>query len=83
MDKVAILLCCYNGEKYLEGQLDSIIRQTHKNWCLYASDDNSIDSTREFFHSEKISRTISGKGFFIQKQDKSRSLSKLPVSSFS
>ncbi|AXF76366.1 glycosyltransferase family 2 protein [Erwinia tracheiphila] len=44
-DNVSILLCSYNGEKYLQEQLDSIIRQTYKNWTLYISDDGSTDST--------------------------------------
>ncbi len=43
--KVAILLACFNGEKYLEEQLLSISSQTYKNWYLYASDDNSSDNT--------------------------------------
>ena len=43
--KVAILLGCFNGDKYLEEQLLSISNQTHKNWHLYASDDHSSDNT--------------------------------------
>ncbi|MFY1666476.1 glycosyltransferase family 2 protein [Pseudomonas sp. Pseu.R1] len=42
---VAILLCSYNGEKFLDRQIESIQRQTHKNWTLYISDDGSSDST--------------------------------------
>lgn len=44
---VAILLCTYNGEKFLEAQLNSILLQTHKNWTLYISDDGSTDATLE------------------------------------
>lgn len=44
---VAILLCTYNGERFLAEQLDSIIKQTHRNWVLYASDDGSKDRTIE------------------------------------
>lgn len=43
--RVAILLTTYNGEKYLQDQLDSIAGQTYRNWKLYASDDGSTDST--------------------------------------
>lgn len=43
--KIAILLCTYNGEKYLREQLDSIIYQSHKKWIIYASDDGSTDDT--------------------------------------
>lgn len=43
---VAILLCTFNGEKYLAEQLESIISQTHADWVLYVSDDGSADGTR-------------------------------------
>ncbi|WP_237150623.1 MULTISPECIES: glycosyltransferase family 2 protein [unclassified Pseudomonas] len=43
--KVAILVCTYNGDRFLKEQLDSFIRQTHKNWIIYASDDGSSDKT--------------------------------------
>lgn len=42
---IAILLCTYNGEKFLEEQLDSIANQTYTNWSLYVSDDGSTDGT--------------------------------------
>ena len=42
---VAILMGTYNGEKYLNDQMDSIIGQTYTNWHLYVSDDRSCDQT--------------------------------------
>ena len=42
---IAILMCTYNGEKYLEEQLDSIEKQDYINWTLYVSDDGSKDKT--------------------------------------
>jgi glycosyltransferase involved in cell wall biosynthesis len=42
---VAILMCTYNGEDFLEEQLDSIERQDYKNWTLYVNDDGSKDRT--------------------------------------
>lgn len=42
---VAILLCTYNGEKYIQEQIKSIIAQTHTNWSLWVSDDGSQDRT--------------------------------------
>lgn len=42
---VAILMCTYNGEKFLSDQLLSIESQTHNNWSLYISDDGSTDET--------------------------------------
>jgi glycosyltransferase involved in cell wall biosynthesis len=43
--KVTILMCTYNGEKYIEDQLDSFQCQTYKNWSLIVSDDGSVDKT--------------------------------------
>lgn len=42
---VAILICTYNGENFLEEQLDSIETQDYKNWTLYVNDDGSKDAT--------------------------------------
>jgi glycosyltransferase involved in cell wall biosynthesis len=42
---VAILMCTYNGEDFLEEQLDSIETQDYKNWTLYVNDDGSEDTT--------------------------------------
>jgi len=46
-DSVAVLLCSYNGERYLKEQLDSIFSQSHGNFRVYVSDDGSTDSTQE------------------------------------
>ena len=43
--RVAILLCTYNGQRFLEEQLDSFEAQTHENWVVCASDDGSQDLT--------------------------------------
>jgi glycosyltransferase involved in cell wall biosynthesis len=42
---VVILLATYNGARYLPEQLDSIMRQTHRNWILLWRDDGSTDET--------------------------------------
>ena len=42
---VAIVLCTYNGEQFLQAQLDSIEKQTHRHWVLFVSDDGSTDKT--------------------------------------
>ena len=42
---VAILMCTYNGEDFLEEQLDSIETQDYQNWTLFVNDDGSKDST--------------------------------------
>ena len=43
---VAILLATCNGARFLVEQLNSIERQTHTNWRVFASDDGSSDGTR-------------------------------------
>jgi glycosyltransferase involved in cell wall biosynthesis len=43
--RVAILLSTYNGEPFLQEQLDSFLAQTHDNWVLYWRDDGSSDDT--------------------------------------
>ncbi len=42
---VAILLSTYNGQLYLKEQIDSLLDQTYKNWCLFVRDDGSSDDT--------------------------------------
>ena len=43
---VAVLLCTYQGEDFLAVQLNSIARQSHRRWQVWASDDGSSDRTR-------------------------------------
>lgn len=47
MKKVAVLLSAYNGEKYIEQQIDSIKKQSYKNVVIYVRDDGSEDGTKE------------------------------------
>ena len=47
MPKVNILLSTYNGEAFLEQQLDSLQAQTYKNIEIYIRDDGSTDNTIE------------------------------------
>ncbi len=42
----AILLSVYNGEAFLNQQLDSFLAQSETNWCLYWRDDGSQDASR-------------------------------------
>jgi len=44
---VAILLGTYNGEQFLDKQLDSYTLQSYKNWKVFASDDGSEDNTKK------------------------------------
>lgn len=42
---MAILLCTYNGERFISQQLDSIKAQSHTDWKVWVSDDGSSDRT--------------------------------------
>jgi len=46
-DNVDILLSVYNGGKYLQQQLQSLVLQTHHQWLLYIRDDGSNDDSIE------------------------------------
>lgn len=50
---LAILMCTYNGEKFLQEQLDSFANQSFKNWHLFVYDDGSTDNTKELVQAFK------------------------------
>lgn len=60
--KVAILMSTYNGEKYIEKQLESIFNQTYKNIEIIVRDDESKDNTMNILekYKDKI-KIIKGK----------------------
>lgn len=43
--KIAVLICTFNGSKFLRKQLDSIVSQSYSEWEIFASDDGSTDDT--------------------------------------
>ena len=45
MSQITILLATYNGAKFIESQLLSIIGQTFRDWILFVHDDGSTDNT--------------------------------------
>ena len=49
--RISIVLCTYNGEKYLREQIDSILEQTVVPHELIIYDDDSVDNTREILRS--------------------------------
>jgi glycosyltransferase involved in cell wall biosynthesis len=67
---IAVLLSTYNGEKYLEEQLQSILNQTCiEKWCLYIRDDGSTDNTLNI-----IDRYVSEYDQFFKFEDEERGL---------
>lgn len=67
MKKVAILMSTYNGEKYLKEQIDSLKKQTFKNWDLFIRDDGSIDNTLNIIY--KLSKEDSRIHYIDDKQE--------------
>jgi glycosyltransferase involved in cell wall biosynthesis len=50
-EAVSIVMCTYNGEKFLIEQIDSIINQTYPIYELIIQDDHSIDNTWDILKS--------------------------------
>ena len=52
MSLVNIIMTCHNGEKYLETAINSLLKQTYKNWQLIFynnfSNDKSLDIVKSF-----------------------------------
>ena len=59
--KIAVFLATYNGEKFLNQQIDSILSQKNVEVDIYCNDDGSSDRTLEIIKSYQISK----KNFFI------------------
>jgi glycosyltransferase involved in cell wall biosynthesis len=51
---LAILLCTFQGERFLAQQLDSIEAQTYADWAIWASDDRSTDGTVSILESYRV-----------------------------
>ncbi|ODM54982.1 glycosyltransferase family 2 protein [Elizabethkingia meningoseptica] len=59
METIDILMATYNGEKYIESQILSLLAQTHKNWMLFIHDDGSVDNTIDIIRKyEKLDTRI-------------------------
>ena len=67
--RVEILMAVYNGERFLEEQLDSIFAQTDSRWHLTVSDDGSADRSLRILeaaqerHPEQVRLVHSGRRF--------------------
>lgn len=46
---ISVIVNCFNGEKYLEDCLSSILNQTYHNWELIFWDNHSTDSSKNIF----------------------------------
>lgn len=55
---VSIIMNCYNGERYLQEAVDSVIAQTYQNWEIIFWDNQSTDSSAEIFQNYEDVRLI-------------------------
>ena len=53
-EPVAVLLCTFNGERFLTEQLESILQQGHKNLRFWVSDDGSTDATMTILQQYQV-----------------------------
>lgn len=53
--RVAILMATYNGERFVEEQLRSLMAQSHKDFKVFVRDDNSSDATRSIVSQLAVS----------------------------
>ena len=53
---VSIIMNCHNGERFLSESLDSVIKQSFKNWELIFYDNRSLDNSKKIFKSFKDKR---------------------------
>lgn len=56
MNKISIIVPCYNVEKYIKKCIESILNQTYLNYELFLIDDGSTDNTASI-----INETIQNK----------------------
>lgn len=53
--KIAILMATFNGERFVEEQLNSLLAQSHRDFKVFVRDDGSTDATRSIV--EKLALT--------------------------
>ncbi len=55
---VSVVLCCYNGARFLGGQIDSILNQSYQPLELIISDDGSDDGTRSLLKQYEMNPAV-------------------------
>ena len=64
MIKVSVLMTVFNTERYLEDAINSILRQSYKNFEFILVDDKSTDESAQIIKNLKIKKL---KNFFLKK----------------
>lgn len=44
-NKISIIIPCYNGAQFLKGTIESVLKQTFKNFTLFLVDNGSTDNS--------------------------------------
>ena len=55
MEKISVIIPCYNSEKFLKHTVQSVIDQTYKDWELIIVDDKSTDNSLK--EAQKLAET--------------------------
>ena len=58
MPEISVLMSVYNGEKYIQEAINSILNQTYQNFELIIVNDGSVDKTREIIEAYKEPRIV-------------------------
>jgi len=69
---VSIIMNCYNGDRYLEESVKSILNQSYKNWELIFWDNQSIDNSAKILKKFDDKRIKYYKAKFFKKLGESR-----------
>ena len=58
---VSILMSVHNGARFISEQIDSIVSQSHSNWSLHISDDDSSDGSNRIIkgYTKQFAKKIS------------------------
>lgn len=56
MCKISVVMCCYNAEAHIRESIDSVLRQSFKDFEFIIWDDGSTDGTGEIIQSYKDTR---------------------------
>ena len=62
---IDIIMPNFNKEKYIGKAIQSVLKQSYKNWKLFIIDDNSSDNSREVILNYKKDKRIK---FFSKKK---------------
>ena len=69
--RVDIIVPVYNSKNFIQDTLESIIRQSYKNWRILLIDDNSNDGTSEIIKNF-INNNVNKKKFIFIKNKKNK-----------